>query len=1615
MKRRFTLLAIATFLSGTLMAQWNGETEVWTKGNGSEENPYQIETEAQLAYLAAQVNSGTKYEDVYFKQMADLDLGGVQDTNGIWSGQQWIPIGNNSKKFYGSYNGNGYVISNMYCDASTTAYIGLFGYVLDGGSLTNITLASGYVYGNGYTAGICGALKNGTISYCTNNATVFSKLERNGGVCGWAENATISDCINYGLISGFNFTGGILGHCNTTDVTIQNCINIGQVFGMRATCGNLVGFSKSATKATLLNCYYDNQMNASVGLTTRSDIIETETDASGVIEGKSTSDMIGNKLRTILGETYWCFEDSLYPRLKVKENGNNEKFNYMNDAMILAATPVLLDGDKSDCVAHNFTVSTKNNVLWESSGVKKTEPSVSINGKVAKIEKSTGVILTAKKSGNDNYSKRVYLRTETNGATPMGTIGEPLPIESEADLIELQKAMKNYGTYKGCANYDGFKGIYFEQKTDITLTSLWAEAIGAHNSFKGNYNGNNNKITNINMTGNTNVGGVFCCASYGKIENLTVYGSVSGVKFVGGISGSSFMEEINNCTSYCDVNIGTNTYAGGIVGVDKGFSSFSNCNNQGIITAKQYCGGILAISNMQTKLTNCINYNTINSGTYSAGICGVSNGKDTILYCENYGTIKATSSNAGGILGADMSPIGDTYISNCINIGDVESSGSGIIGSSSQTNITNCLNVGKTYTGNGIANSIGSDYTIFNCFNAGAANNAIAPSSANIDNCINIGNVTSSANSYYDSQLYPSMTGGTGLKTSEMTGDALKTALGEENWIYNEGMYPMPKGLEKSDYMKLAATALILDAEANDNVNSVTKNFKVGTANHVEWTCSPQGKLSFANGHGYISNPGGEDATVTVQVKLSDIQKTFTLTIKPTSSAVPTMAWNTPEDLNINYGATITEEMLSVTISDPDDALSKGSIEYSIAFGPCTLDASDEEHTITATFVPNENVNDLGAASISKKLKINKATATLEWTPEAYTYTYGASDNKSKIESAVAKVNGIAVDGTFKYNIPALTVGEQVVSITEFISTNYELADTIVLPSTKTINVDPIAASISWATPASISYGTALTSQQLSAFSPIEGTLVYKIGDEVVTAASGKILNGGSHTITATLTPTSPNYAPATASVTLTVDPILPTIVWENPADITFGTLLSDKQLNAKVDGVSGDFTYTPNFGERLKAEKNITLRVDFTPKGSDANNYKATYKEVKINVNKADAIIDWEYPANITYGTLLSEVQLNANVSGVTGEYNYTPALGAKLNAGKHELKVDFTPTGDDINNCNAASKTVILTVDKATPEITWNIAETIIAGTALTEDEHLNATANIGGSFVYKEGENIINADDVLPAGSHKLTAIFTPADTANYKSKSKSVTVSVAAKTELTITWAAPAPIVYGTLIDSTILNAKANIDGTFAYSVKAGDALNAGEHTIVATFTPADNSYSVTTDTVLLQVAKANLIVSVADVTVKQGDALPTFNIAYNGFKLNDNESSLTSQVVATSAASTDKAGTFDIVLSGGQSDNYNFEYQNGKLTITATEDTTAIAETEVTFSVYPNPTEDVFFVETNSNVENIFIYNAQGALVKVEPNTGKTRIDISDVETGTYFVKVGEKTIKLLKF
>ena len=84
---------------------------------------------------------------------------------------------------------------------------------------------------------------------------------------------------------------------------------------------------------------------------------------------------------------------------------------------------------------------------------------------------------------------------------------------------------------------------------------------------------------------------------------------------------------------------------------------------------------------------------------------------------------------------------------------------------------------------------------------------------------------------------------------------------------------------------------------------------------------------------------------------------------------------------------------------------------------------------------------------------------------------------------------------------------------------------------------------------------------------------------------------------------------------------------------------------------------------------------------------------------------------------------------------------------------------------------------------------------------------------------------------------------------------------------------------------------------------------------------------------LIVKKAPLTITAKSYTVNQGDPMPTFEYTYMGLKNNQTISVLNQQpVFSCSAVNTGTPGTYDIVVSGAEADNYEMVYYNGKLTI-----------------------------------------------------------------------------------
>jgi Flp pilus assembly CpaE family ATPase len=447
-----------------------------------------------------------------------------------------------------------------------------------------------------------------------------------------------------------------------------------------------------------------------------------------------------------------------------------------------------------------------------------------------------------------------------------------------------------------------------------------------------------------------------------------------------------------------------------------------------------------------------------------------------------------------------------------------------------------------------------------------------------------------------------------------------------------------------------------------------------------------------------------------------------------------------------------------------------------------------------------------------------------------------------------------SVPGKFAYT-PA--VGEMLPAGTHTLLVLFTPNDTAgytTAQSTVLLTVTKATPVITWATPAPISYGAALSAAQFNAAASIQGKFAY-------TPAVGEVLTAGTHTLTATFTPAdSAGYSTAQAAVSLTVTKATPALIWTKPAPIAYGAALSATQLNATAS-VPGKFAYSPAAGTVLTAGAQ-TLSVTFTP--TDITDYSTVQGEVPLTVTKATPVITWAKPSPITYGTALSATQLNATAS-VSGKFTYIPGAGAVLAAGTHTPSVTFIPA--DATNFNPVQVAVSLTVTKATPAITWPAPAPIPYGDALSAAQ-LNATASVPGRFVYTPA-----AGEVLPAGTHTLSVIFTPTDSTDCASVQTTVALTVTKAKPTLVMWPTPASISHGTALSALQLNATAPVPGKFVYTPAVGEVLAAGTRTLSVIFTPTDSNFPPAQAAVSLTVTKAiPAITWPALATISYGTAL-----------------------------------------------------------------------------------------------------------------------------------------------
>ncbi len=344
-------------------------------------------------------------------------------------------------------------------------------------------------------------------------------------------------------------------------------------------------------------------------------------------------------------------------------------------------------------------------------------------------------------------------------------------IQSAEDLCKFRDSVNSGNNYAD-------QTVILE--ADIELDGQWVP-IGnqprsggdASKYFKGTFDGQNHTISGINITVNVDD---YCASLFGitanaVIKNLIVQGTFTNeIDTVAGIVGCdlSLAEEetlIDNCK--VENSVITGDCVGGIISraYGAGKITISNCQTKGVFAtaAKGKVGGIVCINKNFTTISNCINYAEIKGGNAgTAGIIAYANSNVLVVDCINYGTVgtlndkyvagilgyqaglenvtvrdsvnngNITGISAGGIYGVHGNSQCVT-ISGCKNNGEIVGvSEAGGIACTVSGTVTNCLNNGKvTATGsNGLVGGVvgrasgSEDLTVSDCSGGTAALNA---------------------------------------------------------------------------------------------------------------------------------------------------------------------------------------------------------------------------------------------------------------------------------------------------------------------------------------------------------------------------------------------------------------------------------------------------------------------------------------------------------------------------------------------------------------------------------------------------------------------------------------------------------------------------------------------------------------------------------------------------------------------------------------------------------------------------------------------------------------------------------------------------------------------------
>jgi uncharacterized repeat protein (TIGR02543 family) len=555
--RRVALLLLLTLL--TTATAWADST--FSGGSGTSDDPYKINTPTDLNQLAADVNSGTKYQGKYFKLGDNIEY----DKN---TANNFTPIGKVNYGFYGTFDGQGYTISGININSGGAYDQGIFGFV--NGTVKNLHVSNCSIVAYQEIGAIAGYLRQGTIENChvSDDVTLIGHSYV-GGIAGHSEGGTIKGCTSAATITGTTYSGikafrlgGVVGAtASDPSSTLTDNIFTGAITGnLKEYIGAIVGQNNSGT---LTNNHYTSAGFGGIGAegsTTGADgdgatVLDWATQSNG--NSEATAYMIYNKEQL----------DLLAQRV-------NAGTSYYGKYFKLGA-----DITYTYTKAWNDATSTENN--YTAIGYEDANNDRYFSGKFDG-------------QGHTISGIRIYKYGNKKTEKNQGLFGQTSSSAEVKNVILADARITGYDDTGGIVGYNGGKVTNCHVTSDVTIHA----AIGA--SSHGGIAGRNIGTDAATITG---------CTSAAALTTHTDFRS----SYVGGITGDNSGGIVTNCL-YLGTTLEGYSRAGAIVGNNSG--TVENC----YFTDTNITGKDNNSANALTNAESAVGYNEDNGNSTNCGL-----------------------------------------------------------------------------------------------------------------------------------------------------------------------------------------------------------------------------------------------------------------------------------------------------------------------------------------------------------------------------------------------------------------------------------------------------------------------------------------------------------------------------------------------------------------------------------------------------------------------------------------------------------------------------------------------------------------------------------------------------------------------------------------------------------------------------------------------------------------------------------------------------------------------------------------------------------------------------------------------------------------------------------